>query len=191
MAHDPWTMIFRFPSPLSHRNKQLKMRFWEPLFEIWHVDPETDGSDSSCQHRLQTNHNDSYIHTCWRFWHWRLRFPVVHTLIRWIRDRCGLCGKPFGMFAGVCGHLGSSKHAYHPECYDIVCKRFLAALHKQNPCEFMFGDGEPCPNIADSVIAMMDEKGNFLESKRCWHHIPRKSATRPLQYGAPIKVNGM
>lgn len=191
MAHDPWTKIFSFPSPLTHVIEQVGHRYWVPLFEIWHVDPETDGTEYSCQNRLHRKFKDPYIHTCWKFWHWRIRFPIVHYLVRWIRGRCGLCGKPFGMHAGTCGHLASSKHEYHPKCYDVVSRRFHEAAYNRNPCGFLLGDGYLCENVASVFVSVVDEEGNYHDVKRCWHHIPRKAATRPIPYGLPIRVNGM
>lgn len=191
MAHDPWTKILSVPSPLCHYIKQVKHRYWVPLVEIWHVDPETDGTEYSCQNRLRRKHDDVYVHTCWRFWHWRLRFPIIHYLVRWIRGRCGLCGKSFRMHAGTCGGIASSKHEYHPKCYDIVARRFHDVLYQKNPCGFIRNDGYLCQNIASVLVSVMDTEGNYREVKRCWEHVPRKAATRPIEFREHVKVNGM
>lgn len=48
--HDPCTVAFTIPygwKTLRFGNGR-KWRYWKPLFTIWHVDPETDGSDDSC-----------------------------------------------------------------------------------------------------------------------------------------------
>ena len=49
--HDPNTVAFTIP--YRWRNEKpfkdgTPFRYWVPLFTIWHVDPERDGSDDSC-----------------------------------------------------------------------------------------------------------------------------------------------
>jgi hypothetical protein len=50
--HDPQTVAFKIPFPWYRRGPAFKdgstMRHWEPFITIWHVDPESDGSDDSC-----------------------------------------------------------------------------------------------------------------------------------------------
>lgn len=47
--HDPMTQAFVIPNPFTGQNVPWrKRRYYEPLITIWHVDPEADGSDDSC-----------------------------------------------------------------------------------------------------------------------------------------------
>jgi hypothetical protein len=45
--HDPMTVAFEVPRPWPERGFRGEWR-WPSLITIWHVDPETDGSDDSC-----------------------------------------------------------------------------------------------------------------------------------------------
>lgn len=46
--HDPMTVAFEIKSPINRRSEWFKDGYRETLVTIWHVDPETDGSDDSC-----------------------------------------------------------------------------------------------------------------------------------------------
>lgn len=50
--HDPMTVAFNIPRPwpdFRARTRKLFGRlYWPSIATIWHVDPETDGSDNSC-----------------------------------------------------------------------------------------------------------------------------------------------
>lgn len=51
--HDPMTVAFRVRRPWPQRRHEDPRcaglpRFWPPILTVWHVDPESDGSDNSC-----------------------------------------------------------------------------------------------------------------------------------------------
>jgi hypothetical protein len=47
--HDPMTVAFEIKNPFSWYVSQLDgKRYYNTLFTIWHVDPEKDGTDDSC-----------------------------------------------------------------------------------------------------------------------------------------------
>lgn len=47
--HDPMTVAFTIKRPWPYRsNFNRKDWFWPSIVTIWHVDPESDGSDDSC-----------------------------------------------------------------------------------------------------------------------------------------------
>jgi len=47
--HDPSTLAFSIKRPWPHRTRFDNMRwFWPDMINVWHEDPETDGSDDSC-----------------------------------------------------------------------------------------------------------------------------------------------
>lgn len=191
MAHDPWTRIFSCPSPISHKINMIEHRYWEPLFEIWHVDPELDGNERSCELRISRRKDDyQHVHKCLRFWHWRIKSPLLRDLVRWIRRRCGLCGKPFRFFQGVCGHLGSSKHSYHSKCYDIVSKRLHLSMHDRWGCEHVFPDGTRCQMIANYELTTLDDQLCVRTVRRCFWHAPKHADVRPIRF-ENLKVNGM
>jgi hypothetical protein len=189
--HDAWTRIFSFPSPVSHKLKLIEHRYWEPLFEIWHVDPEVGGDDRSCERRISKRKQDyGRVHTCWRFWHWRIKSPLLRDSIRWIRARCGLCGKPFGFFAGTCGHLGSSEHSYHPKCYDLVSKRLYSAMYDRWGCEYVSPDGVRCTMLANYELTTLDDQLRVRAVRRCFWHAPMKAHVTPIRF-ENLRVNGM
>ncbi len=46
--HDPSSLAWRICFPWYHNG--LGMRHWSTFIEVWHLDPETDGTDNSCDH---------------------------------------------------------------------------------------------------------------------------------------------
>lgn len=58
--HDPMTVAFDIPNPFARHRDPAARKAGDPfrgrwsnrptLITVWHVDPETDGTDSSCQH---------------------------------------------------------------------------------------------------------------------------------------------
>lgn len=58
--HDPMSVAFQIPNPFArHYNPEARKigdpfaGAWSrrpPLITVWHIDPESDGTDSSCQH---------------------------------------------------------------------------------------------------------------------------------------------
>ena len=50
--HDPMTLLWDVYLPRI-RNRHKKYGHGLELFDIWHIDPETDGTDSSCRHAYE------------------------------------------------------------------------------------------------------------------------------------------
>lgn len=46
--HDPMTVAFEIRSPIKRRTQLFPDGYRNSLVTIWHVDPETDGTDNSC-----------------------------------------------------------------------------------------------------------------------------------------------
>lgn len=47
--HDPMTVAFDIPSPIRHKPDKWCPKGYRPtLITIWHVDPQKDGADDSC-----------------------------------------------------------------------------------------------------------------------------------------------
>lgn len=46
--HDPMTVAFTIPYPWFRRSELFPEGYHDPFITIWHVDPERDGSDDSC-----------------------------------------------------------------------------------------------------------------------------------------------
>lgn len=64
--HDPCTVAFRIPLPWFRRFGKFKQ--WATFAEIWHVDPESDGTDDSCgwsRPRLTKDQLSTLRHMAW------------------------------------------------------------------------------------------------------------------------------
>jgi hypothetical protein len=46
--HDPKTQAFQIKYPWFRRSQWFPQGYHDPFITVWHVDPETDGSDDSC-----------------------------------------------------------------------------------------------------------------------------------------------
>lgn len=46
--HDPMTVAHEVKSPIKRKTKLFPEGYRNTLVTIWHVDPETDGTDDSC-----------------------------------------------------------------------------------------------------------------------------------------------
>src|SRR5438270_11469354 len=46
--HDPMTVAFEIRSPIKRKSNLWPKGYRKSLITIWHVDPETDGTDDSC-----------------------------------------------------------------------------------------------------------------------------------------------
>ena len=57
--HDPMTQVcqIKYPWP-AYRGTGIFSRYHEPIITIWHVDPETDGTDDSCGWFMRSRHGD-------------------------------------------------------------------------------------------------------------------------------------
>lgn len=54
--HDPWTLAHKIKSPFKN-----KSGYRNSLISIWHVDPETDGTDNSCGWFMRARHGDDKV----------------------------------------------------------------------------------------------------------------------------------
>jgi hypothetical protein len=61
--HDPMTVAFEIPVPFSGRRNDAGgwEEYPDTLVRIWHVDPETDGSDDSCGWFMRSRHGDQKV----------------------------------------------------------------------------------------------------------------------------------
>lgn len=87
--HDPLTVAFTIPRPWPRRaNWSTRRWYWPALVTVWHVDPETDGTDDSC---------GWFTNRWWKFHvhHWRLQVHPWQALRRWLFTRCEFCGERF------------------------------------------------------------------------------------------------
>ncbi len=53
--HDPMTLVFRIKSPFKRNG------YRPSLLDIWHVDPEKDGTDDSCGWFMRVRHGDPEV----------------------------------------------------------------------------------------------------------------------------------
>ena len=90
--HDPMSVAFELKYPWKgRRSPMFPAGFRDTFLTLWHVDPERDGSDSSCWR------DKNFRWTGWRlhFWHWKIQVHPIHDLKRWLFSRCEGCGKRF------------------------------------------------------------------------------------------------
>lgn len=87
-------------------------RRWEwylpAVVTVWHRDPETDGTDSSCRNRVRARRQAAikdhrFIAAAWWDWwwkhydrfhvhHWQIQVDAAQQLRRWALTRCETCG---------------------------------------------------------------------------------------------------
>ncbi len=90
--HDPMTVAFEIKYPWKEGvSEMFPTGFRDTFLTLWHVDPEKDGTDSSCQN------GKPFRWTGWRlhFWHWRIQINPLQDLKRWLFSRCADCQKRF------------------------------------------------------------------------------------------------
>lgn len=60
--HDPMTVAFTIPRPWPVKSGLIESHwYWPDWVTIWHVDPETDGSDDSCGWFMRVRHGDNLV----------------------------------------------------------------------------------------------------------------------------------
>ena len=60
--HDPQTLAFEIKSPLRGvKSKTYPKGYRKTIVQIWHVDPETDGSDDSCGWFMRSRHGSEDV----------------------------------------------------------------------------------------------------------------------------------
>lgn len=84
--------------------------------DIWHVEPDGHDSAEICGHAPH-----GWRRTAWTARHWRhlrLRFWPYLRVKRWLRDRCGECGRRFFWRDDRHGYQ-SSNAVYHRHCMSL------------------------------------------------------------------------
>lgn len=115
------------------------------VITIWHRDPETDGTDSSCRNHYRRRWREAskdpgrwvqreFWAWCmrrydrWHIHHWRIQVRPIQNLRRWAFTRCAGCGErlPYG-YSPISSHWDSPRRErwwssevglWHHECYD-------------------------------------------------------------------------
>lgn len=57
--HDPMTLAWSIKSPIKRKSKLFPKGYRNSLIDIWHVDPEKDGTDDSCGWFMRSRHGDA------------------------------------------------------------------------------------------------------------------------------------
>lgn len=67
--------------------------YWPPMVTVWHVEPGGADGLSVCGYRRDADGKKRYTKAWhWHVHHWRLRFPPLQHLRRWLLTRCAGCG---------------------------------------------------------------------------------------------------
>ena len=85
--------------------------YFPSLIVLWHVDPETDGTDSSCRNRYRQAWREARAdrdplrlwwanlrmrrYDLWHVHHWKVQVVVWQHFNRWAWSRCSGCGGRF------------------------------------------------------------------------------------------------
>ena len=124
--HDPMTVAFDIRRPWPVKRQMLGGgKYYPSIVTIWHVDPETDGTDRSCGYLSYVEGRAWYKHPRWHIWHWRIQVHFLQALKRRLFSRCSRCGKSFAWgYAPMSDSWNSSgprwfrgeSGVYHHEC---------------------------------------------------------------------------
>jgi hypothetical protein len=94
--HDPMVVAFDIKRPWAAKKRLLGgFKYYPTLIRIWHVDPETDGTDRSCGRLSYVEGRPWYKHPRWHVWHWKIQVPLLQDFQRWAWGRCAKCGGRF------------------------------------------------------------------------------------------------
>jgi len=141
--YDPMTVAHEIKRPWPQKVKSLDPKGWRyfpAILVIWHVDPETDGSDDSCDW-FNRKGRRLRIHPRWHVLHWRIQVPLLLDLKRWLWSRCRACGERFRWgYAPVTNSWNSpgprwfrgETDVYHADC-SPPCKPYVP--RSEFPCE--------------------------------------------------------
>jgi hypothetical protein len=129
--HDPMTVAFDLYFPKFWTKKRNKRwHDWVFVMTIWHVDPETDGTDDSC--RWFKEGRPWYKHPRWHIHHWKIQIHFIQNLKRWAWSRCAKCGGRFKWgYAPISTHWYSKgpqwfhgeDHIYHHDCDPYLARK--------------------------------------------------------------------
>lgn len=59
--HDPMTLAFKLESPIKRKSRIWPEGYRKTWVNIWHVDPEKDGTDDSCGWFMRARHGDQAV----------------------------------------------------------------------------------------------------------------------------------
>ena len=99
--HDPMTVAFEIKFPFNLKKSKVskdQFKYRLPIVTIWHVDPETDGTDDSCGWFMRSRHGDENVlkeiqkefefnlkHNYWFDEDWKPVFSTIGTVIEMYR----------------------------------------------------------------------------------------------------------
>jgi hypothetical protein len=192
-VHDPLTVAFQIsrPWPRKFHGVLEGRRYWPAMVVIWHREPGGHDAGEVCKRydRVQGAGGQWHYrwHNWWRFhfWHWRLQFPPLQALRRFLLTRCAWCGGPHRK-----GDLVNTSHSwdgprgrwwqgepglYHQDCSSVerahsLCFCKVPLLH--------FGDHGRClicgkyrawrqvPDEADRLLALIPAGGRITPDRR-------------------------
>lgn len=105
--HDPMTLAWEIKSPFKRKSALFKDGYRETLVAIWHVDPEKDGTDDSCDW-FNSKRKRWRIHPQYHFWHFKIQIPLLQHLQRFLWGKCSDCGEGLGWKKPVVSHQWDS-----------------------------------------------------------------------------------
>lgn len=93
--HDPLTVAWEIKRPWPERGPGFGgHRYYPAIVTVWHLDPEKDGTDDSCDW-FGRKRKGFRIHPRWHFWHYRIQIIPLQNFKRWAFSRCEECGGRF------------------------------------------------------------------------------------------------
>jgi hypothetical protein len=110
--HDPMTVICDIKSPFKKKGETFR----DTIITLWHVDPETDGSDDSCDwFNRKHKGRPAWQHPRFHVWHYKLQIHPWQDFKRWAFSRCAVCGGRFKWAESVIGSWEGTK-IWHMDC---------------------------------------------------------------------------
>lgn len=82
---------------------------------VWHVEPDGHDSGDICKHWIDGKHSNAWR---WHIHHWSIRIHPYLRIKRWLRDRCGECGRRFFWKDSRHGYMGGDT-VYHDHCMTL------------------------------------------------------------------------
>lgn len=171
IMHDPMTVAFQIKSPF--KNQKGYRKIW---ITIWHVDPETDGTDDSCGWFMRSRHGDGQVlDKIFK----ALKFEIESEHCSWYFDN----GLPrYSILATV-------RHFYYQAAYihfgrdwdkaQSFMRRynFDIAHFAENPIDSLHRDIQQIPQDEkfDSWVMRISRViyGDILRKSRPWYKHPR------------------
>lgn len=82
---------------------------------IWHVEPGGHDSGEICKHWVDGKHTNAWR---WHIHHWHIQVIPHQRVERWLRARCGECGRRFFWKDSRHGYMGGGA-VYHDKCMTL------------------------------------------------------------------------